>query len=215
MIGTSSVFVALAFLVACSAPSSTGGDNGNPDAGVDVGEGEGEEGEGEGGEGEGEEGEGENGIGEGEGEEGEGEGEGEGGIQGNVYQGAAEDGVVCGDSTCALATACCVNILTSTATCAGNNGCMGGATVLPLNCDGPEECTDPAAPVCCARFSGSTCVADGACTGMNTFETCVTGADCADGSDCCTSDLLSGVGVDAGVCAVRGAGGEICALPGQ
>jgi hypothetical protein len=208
---SSSLF--LLILTACGAPPQDGVEPGNPDAGIEVdGEGETAEGEGDTAEGEGDtaEGEGE----EGEGETGEGEGEGEGQLVGDLYTGDAEDGVVCGGVTCASGAPCCLDLVGGATECSDNGTCMGSLTVVPLACDGPEDCTDPALPDCCASFGGASCVADGACAGGFNFETCYDDTSCNAGSNCCGSSQLEMVGIDAGVCVAPNADGDLCVIQG-
>jgi hypothetical protein len=211
----------LLVLTACSAPPQDGIEPGNPDAGIDVGEGEGEanegegepnEGEGEPGEGEGEPAEGEGEPAEGEGEPGEGEGEG-GTLVGDLYVGEAEEGVVCNAETCDIGGACCLDLASGAASCNTTPVCNGGFTTVPLVCDGPEDCNADT-PICCASFGGASCVADGACTGGFNFETCTDDTSCAVGSNCCSSDQLSMVGIDAGVCVAPNAAGDRCVIQG-
>ena len=110
------------------------------------------------------------------GSEGEGEGEipicdggvcDDAGIAGAEYDGAPEDGVVCGAETCVDVEAlCCV-----TANLNGIDGkcvldsteCTGGLVNATFVCDGPEDCLADVEECCLHENLPSTCVALGAC----------------------------------------------------
>jgi hypothetical protein len=223
LLTVASLFLAVVLAACPGGPPVDGGDD--VDAGIDVQEGEGDA---PGGEGEGElvsgEGEGEGDVG-GEGEgEGEGDigGEGEGELVGDVYTGTSEDGVVCGDNICGAGIACCgqfdfMGAPPPPPTCATSTAamCMApGGFAITLACDGPEDCTDVAAPVCCGGIAqgGAGCVASDGCSGQGSLTLCVTSADCGAGIDCCSSDQVGMVGVDAGVCTPPQADGRRCVV---
>ncbi len=147
------------------------------------------------------EGEGEAAAGEGEGEPA-GGGEGEGEIQGEPYTGTAEDGVVCGDVTCAAPTAsCCFSFFGEAPTCAAPGECGGfAAGRAEAACDGGEDCTAAGSNECCFANAATACVANDTCRTQNGKEICVTDADCNADETCCTEGRLAQVGGDGGVC---------------
>jgi hypothetical protein len=65
-------------------------------------------------------------------------------------------------------------------------------------CDGGEDC-DGGGECCFANLSVQ-CVAVDQCRVQTGQEICVTNADCAGDETCCSSDLLTGFGLDAGLC---------------
>ena len=82
----------------------------------------------------------------------------------HTYTGRGENGVVCGDQTCASDVPCCV--LCGYASCAEVGD--GGVPTCPaftqaFFCDGPEDCDDPAADTCCYSLSGTGCRAAADC----------------------------------------------------
>jgi hypothetical protein len=192
------------FLIATAQNACTDGD-------TSEGEGEGDAaGEGEGdvaGEGEGDV------AGEGEGDvAGEGEGEGEGVLVGELYTGVSEEGVVCGETTCNVGLSCCPAFMGGAApTCAPEPGECPGAMVVNVACDGPEDCTDAASPICCGgmQFGGTACVDAATCTGP-TVALCVDSEDCNAGVDCCSGGQLAALGVEAGICTPAAPNGDRC-----
>jgi hypothetical protein len=162
------------------------------------------------GEGEGDASEGEGDAGEGEGDAGEGEGEGV--LVGEVYSGAAENGVSCADATCDVGRACCAAFGGGAEpSCSADPGMCPGAMTATILCDGPEDCTDAASPVCCGglQFSGTACVAASVCTGQSAL-LCVTNTDCPANADCCGGGPLTMLGADAGVCIPAAPNGDRC-----
>jgi hypothetical protein len=152
--------------------------------------------------------------------EGEGEGEGEGdipicdggvcddaGIAGEEYEGAPENGVVCGAQSCVDAEAmCCV-----TADFAGIDGkcvsdaseCSGGLINATFLCDGPEDCVADVEECCLHEDITSTCVPLGACQSNpdNTDSVvCLDTTGCLAGELCCGLDVEFEVPVDMGTC---------------
>jgi hypothetical protein len=67
-----------------------------------------------------------------------------------------------------------------------------------IPCDGGEDCD--AGAECCFTGTSIQCVAGDQCRAQTGREVCVTGADCVAGEVCCSSSLLTTVGVDAGIC---------------
>jgi hypothetical protein len=150
------------------------------------------------------------GEGEGEGEEPVGEGEGEGDpppLVGTLYEGMSEAGVVCNDTTCGDGLPCCAVFggAAEDATCGEQPDICVGAVgmAITLICDGPEDCTDPAAPVCCGgiQFAGTGCTTEAVCDAdpQNT-QLCVTADDCSAGEDCCSGGIIAMIGGEAGNC---------------
>ena len=155
------------------------------------------------------------GEGEGEGEHtGGGEGEGEGEVTppltGIEYTGTAEEGVVCGETTCALEDPCCVNLVNFhiVATCSDGNGCAAAQGDFP--CDGPEDCaetqecciTSDSAPTLTSHYE-ATCIDIGTCatSGAHVSVACLSTADCTENQLCCSlaPDGFK-IPVDIGVC---------------
>lgn len=115
---------------------------------------------------------------------------------GEEYEGEAEEGVVCGGSTCALGVDCCVAIAGSS--CDTGGGC----TYFGMPCDGPEDCDD--GEECCGVEVSSmtydiSCVPAGTCGGK---VACTSSADCGGGETCCAENLVPTI--DVGYCQSTG-----------
>jgi hypothetical protein len=82
------------------------------------------------------------------------------------YQGAREDGVVCGDTTCAHGVPCCVACgFSQCGDVDGNGNGTCPALMQKYQCDGAEDCPsgDPAHKQCCASLAGTDCRAKADC----------------------------------------------------
>jgi len=120
-------------------------------------------------------------------------------VQGSEYTtGVPEEGVVCGDTTCALATdSCCVGLVPGTAPVCAPAGTCTPFSTIEVPCDGSEDCA-PTAECCRVGFAVQ-CV-EGGCAAGGGDKVCVNTPDCGADNTCCTSDLLATAGVDAGIC---------------
>jgi hypothetical protein len=104
--------------------------------------------------------------------------------------------VICGSTTCDLTAheECCIT-LSGGACVPMSTGC-GGAGVT---CDGPEDCINASAPVCCAKFSsgggGVGCLAEASCAGTSDLRLCHGDDDCGGGQKCCGEMSYSGITV--------------------
>jgi hypothetical protein len=106
--------------------------------------------------------------------------------------GATPGVIQCGQTTCDADTQqCCV----SGGGGGGSAACIGlgeDCQGLEIACDGPEDCTDSTAPICCARFggggSGVTCTDD--CQGQTL---CRVDGDCGGGEKCCGSGSFGSI----------------------
>jgi hypothetical protein len=109
------------------------------------------------------------------------------------YDGGAEPGVVCGDTTC-TGEPCCAGMATA---CGTGGTCTGFSIAVP--CDGNEDCD---AGICVASGSGLSysvgCVAPGTVDAGRTV--CINSSQCDAGGVCCSVAFLGNLGVDLGWC---------------
>jgi len=143
--------------------------------------------------------------------EGEGEGEDAGSQVPDVmaieYEGEAEEGTLCGDATCDVGVACCINLDITTFELRGECSTQADPMLCEdaqaqANCDGSEDCN--ASTLCCLSGDFTNlelmCLEQSACDALEGDKVCINSNECENGQVCCGLDTGVSVPVDLGVC---------------